>query len=367
MCKIIWAFANKNNSYILTPELDTDPLNGVTTFDLVLISKHILGLQSFNSPYQYVAADVNQSGTISAYDMVQLRQLILNINQKFPNNTSWKFVDATYAFTTDSPAQEAYRETVELSDMEAATQVDFMAVKIGDVNQSANLDEAVSAVSRSVTSVQVVDQTLEAGQTYKVDFVLPATTTLEGYQFTIDFQDLALIDMVEATAMKHNFGFNLTERGLLTTSWNIAGAVATEKETNLFSLIFKSSSAGRLSEKLRITSSITTAEAYDIAGNITDVQLDFIPSEPSNIQLYQNHPNPFRGITSIGFYLPEAGKAVLNILDVQGKVLKEINGVYEKGHQEIQLNAADLTDKGVLYYQLIMDKKQVIKRMIVIE
>ncbi|MFK7979643.1 MAG: T9SS type A sorting domain-containing protein [Saprospiraceae bacterium] len=357
----------KNDSYTLKPELDTNPLNGVTTFDLVLISKHILGLQSFNSPYQYVAADVNQSGTISAYDMVQLRQLILNINQKFPNNTSWKFVDANYAFTTDSPAEESYRETVELLDMEAAMQVDFMAVKIGDVNQSASFDEAVSAESRSFTAIQVADQTLEAGQTYTVDFVLPATTKLDGYQFTIDFQDLVLIDMVEATAMKHNFGFNLTERGLLTTSWNTSGAVATEKVTNLFSLIFKSSSTGRLSEKLKITSSITTAEAYDADGNITNVQLDFINSEPTSLQLYQNRPNPFRDKTSIGFYLPEAGKADLRILDVQGKVLKEISGIYESGDQEIQLNAADLTDKGVLYYQLIMDKKQVIKRMIVIE
>ena len=357
----------KNDSYILKPELDTDPLNGVTTFDLVLISKHILGLQSFNSPYQYVAADVNQSGTISAYDMVQLRQLILNINQKFPNNTSWKFVDATYAFTSNSPAQEDYRETVTLSDMEAEMQVDFMAVKIGDVNESASFDQALATESRSFTAIQVANQVLEAGQTYTVDFVLPATTTLEGYQFTIDYQDLVLIDMVEATAMEHNFGFNLTKRGLLTTSWNTSGAVATAKETKLFSLIFKSSSTGRLSEKLKLTSSITTAEAYDTEGNITNVKLDFINSEPTSIQLYQNRPNPFRESTSIGFYLPEAGKADLNILDVQGKVFKEIEGVYEKGHHEIQINATDLANKGVLYYQLIMDKKQVIKRMIVIE
>ena len=357
----------KNDSYTLKPELDTDPLNGVTTFDLVLISKHILGLQSFNSPYQYVAADVNQSGTISAYDMVQLRQLILNINQKFPNNTSWKFVDATYTFTNDNPAEEAYRETVELLEMKAEMQADFMAVKIGDVNQSANFDQAVAADSRSFTAIQVADQDLEAGQTYTVDFVLPATTALEGYQFTIDYQDLALIELVEATASKHNFGFNLTKRGLLTTSWNTSGDAVTATDTKLFSLIFKSSSAGRLSEKLSITSSITTAEAYDTEGNITNVKLDFTSADPAGIQLYQNRPNPFREITSIGFYLPEAGKADLNILDVQGKVLKEIEGVYEKGHHEIQLNATDLAGKGVLYYHLVMDKKQVIKRMIVIE
>ena len=70
--------------YTLTPEKNVNPLNGVSTFDLVLISKHILGISAFDSPYKYIAADVNKSGTITAFDMVQLRQLILNINSELP-------------------------------------------------------------------------------------------------------------------------------------------------------------------------------------------------------------------------------------------------------------------------------------------
>ncbi|MEM6319684.1 MAG: T9SS type A sorting domain-containing protein [Bacteroidota bacterium] len=357
----------KNNTYTLTPEMDTDPLNGVTTFDLVLISKHILGLQSFNSPYQHIAADVNQSGTISAYDMVQLRQLILNITQQFPNNTSWKFVADDYVFTSQDPAAEAYEESAMLTNMEDEMKVDFMAVKIGDVNQSANFSQSVAAASRSYTAIEVEDQRLEAGETYTVDFKLPTGTELEGYQFTIDFKDLELVDLVESTAKKPNFGFNLTQRGLLTTSWNVNGAAETASDAPLFSLVLKSSTAGQLSEKLSITSSVTAAEAYDADGHITNVRLDFIGDQPDHIQLYQNRPNPFRDNTAIGFYLLEAGKADLSILDVQGKVLKEVRGTYEKGYHEIQLNAADLSETGVLYYQLTTDKKQVVKRMIVVE
>lgn len=357
----------KNNTYTLTPEMDTNPLNGVTTFDLVLISKHILGLQTFNSPYQYIAADVNKSGTISAYDMVQLRQLILNISQKFPNNTSWKFVDETYEFTTTNPAAEDYRESVVLSNMAAQEQVGFMAVKVGDVNQSASLLQSDVAESRNFTAIQVEDEVMVAGQPYTVDFNLPAGTNLEGYQFTIDYKDLELVDLVESTAKAHNFGYNLTKRGLLTTSWNTDGAGATESETTLFSLVFKSTQGGRLSEKLSITSSVTTAEAYDTEGNITNVKLDFVGTQPDGMELYQNRPNPFRDNTAIGFYLTKAGDASLTILDVQGKVLKEIKGTYAIGYHEVQLNAAELSESGVLYYQLTTDKKQVVKRMIVVE
>ena len=73
----------------------------MSTFDLVLISKHILGINTFDSPYKHIAADVNQSGSITAFDLVQLRQLILNITTEFSNNDSWRFVDANHTFATD--------------------------------------------------------------------------------------------------------------------------------------------------------------------------------------------------------------------------------------------------------------------------
>jgi hypothetical protein len=82
----------------ITPHLDENPLNGVTTFDLVLITKHILGIQLLDSPYKMIAADVNNSSTITTADMIQLRKLILGIYDDFPNNTSWRFVDADYVF-----------------------------------------------------------------------------------------------------------------------------------------------------------------------------------------------------------------------------------------------------------------------------
>lgn len=355
----------KNNSYSVRPELDTNPLNGVTTFDLVLISKHILGLQSFNSPYQYIAADINQSGTISAYDLVQLRQLILSITPNFPNNTSWRFVDEAYSSSQAHQVLEGFPESIELTDMDDLMEIGFMAVKIGDVNQSANFGNTPEATSRNFVSIEVADQKLEAGQTYSVDFFLPADYPLEGYQFTIDFEHLEFIELVEASAKKHNFGFNLTEKGLLTTSWNTESGLL--EDTRLFSLVVKAHTDGLLSEQLRITSDITPAEAYDAEGNINNVKIQFQANSPTDIQLYQNRPNPFREVAAIGFYLPEAGKADLTILDVQGRVLRTIEGIYEKGYHEVQINANNLPDKGVLYYQLTTDKKQVVKRMIVIE
>ncbi|MEK7829454.1 MAG: HYR domain-containing protein, partial [Acidobacteriota bacterium] len=47
--------------YTLTPAYNMNPLNGVTTYDLVLITRHILNVELLGSPYKMIAADVNKS------------------------------------------------------------------------------------------------------------------------------------------------------------------------------------------------------------------------------------------------------------------------------------------------------------------
>ena len=66
--------------YDVTPEKDINYLNGVTTFDLVLISQHILGTNLFDSPYKWIAADANKSNSITTLDIVKLRALILHLS-----------------------------------------------------------------------------------------------------------------------------------------------------------------------------------------------------------------------------------------------------------------------------------------------
>jgi hypothetical protein len=58
-------------TFTIAPEKDDNPLNGVTTYDLVLISKHILGLEPLDSPYKMIAADANKSGSITTFDIVE--------------------------------------------------------------------------------------------------------------------------------------------------------------------------------------------------------------------------------------------------------------------------------------------------------
>ena len=87
----------------------------------------------------------------------------------------------------------------------------------------------------------------------------------------------------------------------------------------------------------------------------------------SRAQTDQNRPNPFSEETTIGFYLPKATFATLKISDVSGKIIKLVEGNFEKGYQEIELSKFDLGTKGVLYYELRTPEYSGVRRMVLIE
>ena len=364
-----YAFTLDNGGdYTITPEKDINPLNGVSTFDLVLISKHILGVDPFDTPYKYIAADVNNNGTVTAFDIVLLRQLILNITSEFTNNPSWRFVDASYNFGSDvaTTLAQNFPEIMNINNLEGdKLDNDFVAVKVGDINGSAVPNSLVSSEVRTAAGTLVVttaDRYVEAGETVQVAFTSADIAAVTGYQFTMNYAGLEFTELVEGVAKANNFNTNL--RGAIATSWN-GNATANEE---LFTVNFTATTSGALSELLSISSDITTAEAYSDAGEVLDIALEFTGDAAQSVfELTQNTPNPFNGETVIGFTLPQAGAATLKVMNVQGKVIKQITGDYTKGYNQISLNAKELGATGVLHYQLESAEHTATRKMIIIE
>jgi hypothetical protein len=109
-----------------------DIYNGVSTFDLVIITKHILGMQAFDSPYQYWAADVNGSKTVTTLDMVYIQKVILGINTSFPVQKNW----ISY-FDTGNAQAWAQSESMNCQNLQSGDELSIKAIKLGDVNFSA--------------------------------------------------------------------------------------------------------------------------------------------------------------------------------------------------------------------------------------
>ncbi len=128
-------------NFSIKPVLDSNDVNGVTTFDLVLISKHILGIEPLDTPWKMVAADVNQSGSITTFDIVEGRKVILGINAGFPANTSWRFLPAYTIFgNPNNPFQGGLPpDNISVNNLQFPyVGADFKGIKVGDVNNTAN-------------------------------------------------------------------------------------------------------------------------------------------------------------------------------------------------------------------------------------
>jgi hypothetical protein len=65
---------------------------------------------------------------------------------------------------------------------------------------------------------------------------------------------------------------------------------------------------------------------------------------PKTFTLYPNYPNPFNPMTTIRFGLPESGLIVMDLVDLNGKLVKNIlNQGLTKGFHSIVLDGSDLT------------------------
>ena len=127
--------------YSLAAHKEDQPLNGVTTLDMVLISRHILGIAPLQDPWRIIAADVNGSGSVTTADLLAIRKLILQIDSQFPLQKSWLFVLAGVNFPDPAnPFATVLPQAINFNDLEAdETGAGFIGIKLGDVNGSAQI------------------------------------------------------------------------------------------------------------------------------------------------------------------------------------------------------------------------------------
>jgi len=364
-----FAFANlsKGSDFTVTPLLDKNHLNGVSTFDLILIQKHILGVQLLQTPYKLIAADVNNSKSITTLDMIQLRKLILSIDQNFANNTSWRFVDATYRFPDPSnPWATNFPEVVSVNNLESNITANFIAIKVGDVNASAIVNTAITPELRTekTLNINTEERQLKAGQEYKIDFTAEDLNRVQGYQFALnlDQSKVEFADLIYGIAKAENFGV-FTKEGLITTSWN-----GEYQPGVLFTLVLRAKADGLLSNAIGLNR-LLRPEAYNLSDEQLNVSLDFNAANLASegFELLQNTPNPFIGETLIGFNLPKAASVTLIVRDVKGALLYQVKGNYPKGNSQLILKKEQVNANGVLYYTLETNEFTATKKMIVFE
>ena len=304
--------------YTLAPYRNDNPLNGLTTFDLVLISKHILAIEPLNSPYKMIAADANHSGSITTFDIVQLRKLILGIDTAFATNTSWRFVPTDHVFENAlNPFQSAFPETLGVQVLTAPlANLDFTAIKIGDVNNTAIPNLNAPAETRTVGELPVaVLWSHDLSQkTVEAVFACPFTTAIAA-QFTLQFDPEQLIfEKIEPLApdltLEH-FGLNRVGQGFLTFAYSSEDLTLSEESVR-FKVVFRSKGRVQLNQQISLANWPTPGLIYRADGSALRPLLDWGEAMPTV------SPNPFGfGGTWVSAQNPE----IMEVFDANGALL----------------------------------------------
>ncbi len=367
--------------YTVTPGRDGDDINGVTTLDIVIISKHILGIQELDNPYRLIAADVNRSTSITTIDLVQIRRLILGLDEEFTQNTSWRFVDTSHEFAVPTnPWSAAFPEISNYNNVTAGiADADFVAVKVGDVNGTSVANAWQPAQERTFRGdLQFwMNQTdLKAGETYEIPVYASNLDEVQGYQATLEFDrqsvEIALIE--PGLISEANFGWRFAEQGLVTTSWNWPnGRIPADLNGDevLFTLVLNAKVDTELSEVVAAGSRYTFAEAYGLAtGDLMNIALAFqLPEmQVEGYVLYQNIPNPFRKATLIGFDLPAPARVTVRISDLEGRTVRILTQDGAAGYNSLRLTRRQLGGStGTYFYTVSTGDWQASKRMIMVD
>jgi hypothetical protein len=375
------------STYTVTPWMNEQHANGVTTYDLVLISKHILGLEPLGSPYKMIAADANKSNSITTFDIFELRKLILGIYSELPDVSSWRFVDKDYQFTDPfNPFAMPFPESKsELNVQGSLLDNDFVALKVGDVNGSVIANSLTASEERNARAMIFDVQTLEgaqtdvqtavskessvtmlkAGQTYTILF--NAAEAAEGFQFTLNYKNMEVLKILHGADMTTEH-FALFPDAVTCSFNSKPGSLAGKQ---MFALVIHALRDAPLNELITLSNRITRSEAYVYTAEAEkcEIALRFQMSSGATVsgvgfEAYQNTPNPFVHKTTVGFHLPERADVRIEIFDENGRLLHTQEGIFDKGFNRFVLDGRTIDASGILYCKLSTEQYSASMKMI---
>ena len=359
----VFSDLNMYSNYNMTVAKYDNVINGVSTLDLILIQRHILGIRTFESPYQYIAADANNSESISASDLVVLRKLILGLISELPNNSSWRFIDKNFEFSNPKhpwPFDEGKGISTEDYDMNTN---DFVGVKIGDVDLNAVANSGL-AQTRSNKRLEI-RKTVESRDNLKhFHLSMEENVDLAGLQLIMETTPDAQLVSVNSQSI------NLTEDqysfkdGIFRLSWSDIHNKAFKEGEEFITLTFIANDDTRFDLDLN-TESESSSEAYTRELQTMTLRLTDSYAQTAEVELYQNQPNPFSDRTSIDFTIPFDQEVTFTIFDISGNVKFESKALYVRGENRITVDRPEFgLNKGIYYYQIQTQSRSLVRKMI---
>ncbi len=318
-----------------------DYLNGVTTLDLILIQRHILGLDIFDQSRKYVAADVNNDTRVSAADLVELRKLILGITDKFKQSYSWRFCTDLPAFNQNSKIElnEKYRIAKGAKDLKG---LNFTGIKIGDVDNDSNF--LSNTESRADKETLNFDIKKNNDDEYQISFYTTSPLELQGFQLSLDVENLEGVEVKNGQV-----AFGKEDFHYINNSINISYAspkpIAINDSQPFFSMVVKSPF---FKPTMIGLNNNFKNELYDT--NLLTKNVRINPLLKSDYSTFLKvKPNPFSNFTSIEYIALDSYPVNIQIYTITGSMVYSKTIDSNIGYNVLEISSDNLANVSGIY------------------
>lgn len=355
--------------FLITEHNSTNPLNGVSTFDLLLISKHILAIQPLTAPWSIIAADANSSGSVTTGDVVQLRRLILGLIDDFPGGNSWRFFTDNCQFPENPFEVTGCSTGYEFAPMPFwayPPEIRFYGIKTGDVDNTAivNLSQEPLAY-RSTRRLEIPDLRLKAGETREIPVYMEKAENWSGFQCSLPFDAAALeiLDVLPGAALQPaEFTFAQPKSGEVRISWFDTNPKVLLSGEPVFYLRVQAKSDGWLKELLADhapagSTGRFSSEVYSADNEKHALQFVFRNTLTNTLaaDVLPPQPNPFTAGVEIPVRVVQAQNVQVVIRDFEGKNLYHLDLEIQPGAHLIDVPAQVFPQSGVYSWQVLIN------------
>lgn len=350
-------------SYQVSPYNNDNIVGGVTTLDLILIQKHILGIQKFTEEHQFIAADINKSNSITGTDIVQGRKAILGFYTEFPNNTSWRFKNL--AEDPNEGNNFIFNENYSWPNLAIPYQdAHFMAIKVGDVSGNADPNGLTSPEITTRSDHENLEFNLEGNQ------IVVKSDNLEemiGFQMEFDFGDLNNQNIkLESQIIDVEQSYNTIDRSKIRISHYQQQSAEDIENNTLFTILFKEEETAQKAYEQVVLSKGFEHQWISNGLEVNQLQIQKTKEEKEldHLTLSQNTPNPFAQVCNIEIYSPIKQNIEFRITNEAGRVIytKQMN--LEKGKHMITLSDRIIKESGVYFYSVATNQELLTRKMI---
>ncbi|MBK9107382.1 MAG: hypothetical protein IPM92_03120 [Saprospiraceae bacterium] len=358
----------KINDFHLKASKNDDLTNGVSTLDIVLIQRHILGVKTLNSPYKILAADVNNSNSLTAKDISDIRRAILGVITEWPNQTPvWKFINGTKPFANqDQPWDASYKfESADLTDV--LDELDFTGIKTGDIDQSAEIQFGNAnnrGFEKYIISVEM--ESIDAHSS-RVNFYSSHSAALDGIQLGLQTNSGATILGFENGILEIASENYLLEEDKLKLSWATDSPQQMNAGEKLFSVLVHHPKA-MVNANLNLNYEFKS-ELY-IHETAFPISLKWLNAEivqPTSLMYAKLQPNPFADQALLLFEMPEAGEVEFKVYNLAGKLIYSKQMDATKGNNKLNIRKTDISSTGLMYFVISSAYGNVSEKMLILE